>query len=60
MNALGLGAFDASGATDWFTLTLEVPGDTKSVEYNIGVSNIADNLFDSEVIADKVGDLQCD
>ncbi|KAH0565383.1 hypothetical protein GP486_001217 [Trichoglossum hirsutum] len=60
MNALGLGAFDASGATDWFTLTLGVPANTKSVEYNIGVSNVADNLLDSSVIVDKVGDLQCE
>ena len=60
MNALGLGAFDADGATDWFTLTLKVPADTKSVEYDIGVSNVADNLLDSSIVVDKVGDLQCD
>jgi hypothetical protein len=60
MNALGLGAFDASGATDWFTLTLTVPANTKSVSYDIGVSNVADNLLQSSVIVSKVGDLQCD
>jgi hypothetical protein len=60
MNALGLGAFDASGATNWFTLVLPVPSNTKSVQYNVGVSNVADNLLDSEIIVDKVGDLQCD
>jgi hypothetical protein len=60
MNALGLGAFDASGATNWFTLTLSVPANTKSVHYDIGVSNVADNLYDSSVIVDKVGDLQCE
>ena len=60
MNALGLGAFDESGATDWFTLSLQVPANTKSVEYDIGVSNVADNLLDSSIVVDKVGDLQCD
>ncbi|KAL0942061.1 uncharacterized protein CTRU02_204824 [Colletotrichum truncatum] len=30
MNALGLGAFDSSGATDWFTLSLPVPSNTDS------------------------------
>ncbi|KAL9039043.1 MAG: hypothetical protein Q9214_005036, partial [Letrouitia sp. 1 TL-2023] len=60
MNALGLGAFDAGGATDWFTLSLEVPANTKSVDYNVGVSNVADNLYDSSVVVAKVGDLQCD
>ena len=60
MNALGLGAFDASGATDWFTLTLKVPADTKSVEYDIGVSNVADSLLDSSIVVEQVGDLQCD
>jgi hypothetical protein len=60
MNALGLGAFDANGATNWFTLTLPVPTNTKSVRYDVGVSNVGDNFYDSEVIIDKVGDLQCD
>lgn len=60
MNALGLGAFDSSGATDWFTQTLSVPGTTKDVSYDVGVSNVVDNLYDSSVIVDKVGDLQCE
>lgn len=60
MNALGLGAFDGNGATDWFTLRLSVPANTKSVAYDIGVSNVADSLYDSSVVVDKVGDLQCD
>ena len=59
MNALGLGAFDASGATDWFTLSLTLPPNTHSVSYDIGVSNVADNLYDSELIVDKVGDDAC-
>ncbi|KAF2478358.1 uncharacterized protein BDR25DRAFT_251125 [Lindgomyces ingoldianus] len=60
MNALGLGAFDASGATDIFTLSLQVPTNTKSVSYDIGVSNVADNLYDSSLVVEKVGDADCD
>src|SRR5438046_10723614 len=41
-------------------LILTVPSNTKTVEYNVGVSNVADNLLDSSVIVDKAGDLQCD
>jgi hypothetical protein len=60
MNALGLGAFNSDGETDWYTLTMQVPTNTKSVDYVVGVSNVVDNLYDSEVVVDKVGDLQCD
>ena len=60
MNALGLGAFDANGATDWMQLTLSVASNTKSVQFDIGVSNVADNLLDSQIIVDKAGDLTCD
>ena len=60
MNALGLGAFDSSGATDWMQLTLSVPSNCKSVQFDIGVSNVADSALDSQVIVDKAGDLTCD
>ncbi|KAI9866187.1 MAG: hypothetical protein M1813_001748 [Trichoglossum hirsutum] len=60
MNALGLSASNASGATDWSTLPLGVPASTKSMEYDIGVSNFIDKPLDSSVIVDKVGDLQCE
>ncbi|KAK3370631.1 hypothetical protein B0H63DRAFT_454787 [Podospora didyma] len=64
MNELGLGAFDSSGATDWFTLTLDLPlapaPKTDWVEFNVGVSNVADSLLDSQIIVDKIGDLTCD
>ena len=64
MNELGLGAFDPSGATDWFTLTLPLPPapapKTDWVEFNVGVSNVADNKLDSQIIVDKIGDLTCD
>lgn len=60
MNELGLGAFDAGGATDWYTLTFGTEEKTEWVNFNIGVSNVADNILDSQVIVDKVGDLTCD
>lgn len=60
MNALGLGAFDSSGATDWFTLTLNVAENTKYIDFIIGVSNVEDNILDSSIVVAQVGDLQCD
>jgi hypothetical protein len=59
MNALGLGAFDGSGATQWYTLELDVEG-ADAVQFDIGVSNVADALYQSQVIVDKTGDLTCD
>jgi hypothetical protein len=29
------------------------------VEYDVTVSNVADNLFDSRVVVDKVGETDC-
>jgi hypothetical protein len=60
MNALGIGAFDADGNTDWFTLTLPTAPKTQWVEFDVSVSNVADSLYDSQIIVDKLGDLTCD
>lgn len=60
MNALGLGAFDASGATDWYTLELSVPSNTKSVRFDIGVANVGDGAYQSKIVVQKAGDLACD
>jgi hypothetical protein len=60
MNELGLGAFDGSGATDFFTLNMPVDPKTEWVAFDVGVSNVADNLLDSQVIVNKLGDLTCD
>ena len=59
MNELGLGAFDANGFTDWYTLQLPTAIATQWVNYDIGVSNVVDNLYDSQIIVDKIGDLTC-
>lgn len=59
MNELGIGAFDSSGATQWSTLQLSIPK-AKGVQFDVAVSNVADNLLDSEVVIDKAGDLTCD
>lgn len=60
MNALGIGAFDASGATQWFTLQLNVASTAAITHFDVAVSNVVDNLYDSEVVIDHVGDLTCD
>jgi hypothetical protein len=60
MNELGIGAFDADGNTDWYTLFLSTPVNTSWVEFDVGVSNVVDNLFDSQIIVDKLGDLTCE
>ncbi|KAL2120821.1 hypothetical protein VTJ04DRAFT_4848 [Mycothermus thermophilus] len=60
MNELGRGAFDANGATDWYTLILPTDEVTEWVNFNVGVSNVADNKYGSAVIVDKIGDLKCD
>ncbi|KAK4441949.1 hypothetical protein QBC34DRAFT_314123 [Podospora aff. communis PSN243] len=60
MNALGLGSFDSIGATNWFTLTLDTDDQTEWVNFDVGVSNVADNRYQSQVIVSKVGDLTCE
>jgi hypothetical protein len=59
MNALGLGAFDSTGATDWFTMSMSVPAGTTSVEYNIAVSNVGDSIYDSQVKVASIGEVEC-
>ncbi|HLX64570.1 MAG TPA: hypothetical protein VKX17_25075 [Planctomycetota bacterium] len=54
MNALGLAAFDASGATAWrkVKLPVAVAGDT--VQVDVIVANVADGYLDSQVVVDKI------
>ena len=60
MNALGYGAFDASGATEVFTMSLAVDTDTKAASFDLGVSNVVDNLYDSSLVVTKAGETDCD
>lgn len=60
MNGLGLGAFDSSGGTGWLTLQMGVHPKTEWVQFDVGVSNVADSLYDSSVVVAKLGDLTCD
>ncbi|KAF2171165.1 hypothetical protein M409DRAFT_50643 [Zasmidium cellare ATCC 36951] len=60
MNSLGRAAFDDSGATEWMELRLSVPHNCRSVQFDIGVSNVGDSAYQSEVIVDKAGDLDCE
>jgi len=57
MNALGLGAFDAGGSTGWKELTLPVNAAGDSVEVDASVSNVGDDLYDSQIIVDYVAEL---
>ncbi|GKT61397.1 hypothetical protein ColTof4_01480 [Colletotrichum tofieldiae] len=61
MNALCLGAFDAEGVTDWFTLLLPVI----TQQHRVGAVRlqglyVTDSFLDSQVIVEKVGHLQCE
>ena len=48
MNGLGAGAFDSTGTTDWYEVTLAVqPGDT--VRIIASVANVFDDRFDSSI-----------
>jgi hypothetical protein len=61
MNGLGLGAFDfQSGTTAWMNLTMQVGPQPEEIEIVIGVSNVVDNLFQSQVDVDKYGSDKCD
>lgn len=54
MNGLGLTAFDAGGATAFRELTLVLDGKATTVQVEGAVSNVADNLFDSQLRIDFV------
>lgn len=54
MNGLGLAAFDAGGATGWFEAELPVAAGGDTVQVDIAVANVADGLFDSQVVVDEV------
>jgi hypothetical protein len=44
MNALGLAAFDGTGATAAYSLTMDVTG-ASTVEFDVAVSNVGDALY---------------
>jgi hypothetical protein len=54
MNGLGLGAFDANGATAWREVDLPVSPDGDQVQVDITVANVADDLYDSQVVVEIV------
>ena len=54
MNGLGLGAFDSSGATAWFEVELPIVEGGDTVQVNVSVANVADGLYDSQVLVDAV------
>jgi hypothetical protein len=54
MNGLGLGAFDAGGATAWVETKMRVSEDGDSVQFDLSVANVADDLLDSYLVVDLV------
>jgi hypothetical protein len=54
MNGLGLAAFDASGATAWRETSLDVGQAGDIIQVDITVANVADDLYDSQVVVDLV------
>lgn len=54
MNGLGLAAFDSGGATGWIETELPIDGEGDTVQVNVAVANVADGLFDSQVVVDIV------
>lgn len=54
MNALGLGAFDEAGATPWREASLQVNPEGDIVQIDLTVANVADGLFDSQLVVDLV------
>ena len=54
MNGLGLGAFDASGATEFREITLPVSEEGDTVQVDITVANVADDQFNSQVVVDSI------
>ncbi|MBW7886348.1 MAG: hypothetical protein H3C34_27725, partial [Caldilineaceae bacterium] len=54
MNGLGLGAFDANGATQWRETSLPVNKEGDTIQVDVTVANVADDLLDSQVVVDLV------
>lgn len=54
MNGLGLAAFDGGGATGWVESELAVNDQGDTVQIDVAVANVADGLFDSQVVVDVV------
>lgn len=54
MNGLGLGAFDASGATSWREITLPLSESGDVIQVDVTVANVGDGAFDSQVIIDFI------
>ena len=58
MNALGLGAFNGGGETNWREITLPVDRAGDTIQADIAVANVADGLLDSQVVVDFVEEIR--
>jgi hypothetical protein len=53
-------SMNASGATNWYTLKLEVSKDPELIQVDVGVANVGDSAYQSHVIVDKIGIEKCE
>lgn len=58
MNGLGRAAFNDAGETDWRELILIVERSGDTVEFNISVTNVGDNLYDSQVVINIIEEIK--
>ncbi len=59
MNGLGLSQFDyGSGATGWRDITLPVDQAGDTIQVDLGVANVGDDLYDSQVVVDFVEEVR--
>lgn len=54
MNDLGLAAFDQNGDTGWQEVSIPVSEKGDIVQIDAGVANVADGLYNSSVVIDKI------
>lgn len=60
MNGLGLGAFDANGATAFREVSLATDKQGDTIQVDVAVANVADGLLGSSVVVDLVKESQLD
>ena len=63
MNGLGLGAFDAAGATAYATLEIPITAvaskGSETVQVDVSIANVADGALDSSIVVDYIANPAC-
>lgn len=58
MNGLGLAAFDSGGSTAWRNVTIPTNPKGDTFQADLAVANVADGLYDSQVIVDSIEEVK--